>query len=89
MNFDDQTKSNIISSLDIIGDFLNTKYNNNQIKENIMKTFYIILENCNIHSDNTSKEDMEALNIILSFSKLQTLQEKEKQFQNLINLCCS
>jgi hypothetical protein len=85
MNIDTEQEKNIILSLNSLGNFLNTKYNNPKIQQEIIQMFNIILQNCILKNENS--EDIEALNIILSFQHLKTQQEKEIAFQKLLTFC--
>jgi hypothetical protein len=85
MNIDLEQEKNIILSLNSLGNFLNTKYNNPKIQQEIIQMFNTILQNCILKNENS--EDTEALNIILSFQHLKTQKEKEIAFQKLITIC--
>ena len=82
MDIDLEQEKNIMISLNALGNFLNTKYNNPKIQQEIINMFHTILQNCILKNENS--EDTEALNIILSFQHLKTQQEKENAFQKLI-----
>jgi len=80
-------EKNILLSLNSIGNFLNKKYNNLQIENQITQMFQTILQNCVIKFENQNSEDSEALNIVLSFQHLKTDIEKENAFKKLITFC--
>lgn len=90
MELDFEKERDIIISLNCLGEFLNKKYNNKEIKEQINNMFHSIKQNCiiNISNQNSEKEqDIQALNIILSFKDLKNDKEKDEAFQKLLNFC--